>query len=201
MQSVAPDIGQSSLVVTQKYPSSSVSRSSCLDLAVFDAGCSGSVTTDSPVSAVDVDQGVVDSPELGEVVTFRHVHNNELVTPLNPRMSPASMLSVPQIVVESLTSYEAPVSSKDVCPAADRVVPLLTHESEVSLLSSVQLSPNRVRADYDFDTMDVFPMYAVSSRNNGYFLSMSPISPPKLGSPVTPATGSLMNEATGSGAR
>ena len=69
-------------------------------------------------------------------------------------------------------------------------------------MSSVQLSPNRVWADYDFDTMDVFPMYAVSPRNEGYFPSVSPISTPitlsKPGSPVKPVTGSLMDEATGS---
>ena len=105
------------------------------------------------------------------------------------------MLSVPQIVVESPTSYEAPVGSKDVCPAADRVVPLLPQESQVSQLSSVQLSPIRVRADYDFDSMYVLLMYAGSPRNDGYFPSVSPISPPnalsKPGSLFTPATGSL----------
>ena len=54
MQSVAPDISQSSSVATQKYQSSPVSLSStpCLDLAVFDSECSESVTMDSPVSAV-----------------------------------------------------------------------------------------------------------------------------------------------------
>ena len=40
----------------------------------------------------------------------------------------------------------------DVCPAADQVVTLLPQESPVSQLSSVQLSPNRVREDIDFDT-------------------------------------------------
>ena len=44
-------------------------------------------------------------------------------------------------------------------------------------------------------------MYAVSPRNNGYFPSASPISSPNAmntpDSPVTPATGSVMNEATG----
>ena len=51
-------------------------------------------------------------------------------------------------------------------------------------------------------TMDVFPVYTVSPRNDGYFPSVSPISSPNvlstLGSPGTPATGSLLNEATGS---
>ena len=111
----------------------------------------------SLVSAVDVDRGVVDSPELGEVVALGMSTIRFL--PLIPRQSPVSVLSVPQIVFESPTSYEVPVGSKDVCPAADRVVLLLPQELQVSQLSSVQLSPNRVREDYDFDTMDVFLVY------------------------------------------
>ena len=128
------DIGQSSSVSTQKYPSSPVSRSSTPLLgfrAVFDPECSESETMDSPVSVVDVHRGVVDSPELGEVVASGMSTITSRFSPLSPRLSP--------------TSYEAPVDSKDVCPAADRVVPLLTHESLVSQLSSVQLSHNRVR--------------------------------------------------------
>ena len=64
------------------------------------------------------------------------------------------MISIPQIVVESLASYKAPVGSKDMCPAADQVVPLLPQESQASRLSFVQLSPNQARAD--FDAMGVF---------------------------------------------
>ena len=125
--------------------------------------------------------GVVDSPELGEVVASGMSTKTSRFSPLNPRLSPVSMIGVPQIVVESPTSYEVPVDSKDVCLTADRVV------------------PNQVWADNDFDTMDVFPMYAVSPRNDGYFPHVSPISTPNaLSKPVTPATGSLMNEVTGS---
>ena len=53
-----------------KYPSSLGSRSStpCLDLAIFESECSGSVSMDSPESAVDLDRDVVDPPELCEVV-------------------------------------------------------------------------------------------------------------------------------------
>ena len=80
--------------------------------------------------------------------------------------------------------------------------PFLPQESQVSQLSSVQLSPNRVLEEYDFDTIDLFPMYAVSPRNDGYFPSVSPISLPNAmntpDSPVTPATGAVMTEATGS---
>ena len=135
-QSVTPHIRQSSSVATQKYPSSPVSRSSTLslDLSVFDSECSESVTVDSPVSAIDVDWGVVDSLELGEVIPSGMSTIMSRFSSLNPQLSPVSMISVPQIVVESPTSYEAPVGSKDVCPAADRVVPLLPLESQVSQL-------------------------------------------------------------------
>ena len=54
----------------------------------------------------------------------------------------------------------------DKCPAADRAGLSLPQESQVSQLSSVQLSPNQVREDYDFDTIDVLPMYTVSPRND-----------------------------------
>ena len=133
---------------------------------------------DNAVSAVDVDWGVVDSPELGEVVALDMSTIMSRFSPLYPQLSPVSMISVSQIVVESPTSYESPVDSKDLCLAADRVVPLLPQESQVSQLSSVQLSPNRVWADYDFDTMDVFPMYTVSPKNEGYFPSVPPFSTP-----------------------
>ena len=140
--------------------------------------------------------------ELGEVVASGMSTTTSRFSPLSPRLSPVSMISVPQIVVDSPMLYEAPVDSKDVCPAADRVAPLLPHESQLSQLSSVQLSPNQVRADYDFDIMDVFPMYAVSPRNERYFPSVSPITTmnalSKPCSPVTPATSSRMDETTGS---
>ena len=163
-QNVASDIGQSS----QRYPLSPGSRSStpCLDMAAFDSECSGSATMGSPVSAVVVDRGVVNSPELGEVVALGMSTITSRFSPLNPQQSPVSMLSVPQVVVKSATSYEAPMGSNDVCLAADWVLPLLHQESQVSQLSSVQLSPNRVREDYDFDAMDVFPVFPVSPRNN-----------------------------------
>ena len=98
-----------------------------------------------------------------------------------------------RIVVESPTSYEATVGFTDECPAVDRAGLFLPQESQVSQLSSVQLSPNRVQEDYDFNTLDVFPLYAVSPRNDGYFPSVSPISSPDAintpDSPVTLATG------------
>ena len=86
---------------------------------------------DSLVSVDDVDWGVVDSPELGEVVASGMSTITSRFSLLNPWLSPVSMVCVPQIVVESPTSYEAAVGSKDACPAADWVVPRLPQESQV----------------------------------------------------------------------
>ena len=143
---------------------------------LFESECLGSVSMDSPVPAVDMDRDVVDPPELSEVVGSEMAMTTSRFSPLNPRRS--SVLSVSQIVVESLMSNEAPVGFTDECPTAVRAGPLLPQESQVSQWSSVQLSPNRVREYYDFDTLDVLPMYAVSPRNYGYFPSVSPISSP-----------------------
>ena len=54
---------------------------------------------------------------------------------ITSRFSPSSRCLSP-------TSYEAPVVSMDVSPAADRVVKLIPQASQLSQLSSVQLSPN-----------------------------------------------------------
>ena len=86
-----------------------------------------------------MDQGVVGSPEVGEVVASDISTITSRFLPLNPQQSPVSMLSGAQVVVESPTSFEVPVGSMDVCPAADRVVTLLPQESQMSQLSSVQL--------------------------------------------------------------
>ena len=63
------------------------------------------------------------------------------------------------VVVESLMEYEVFVGPLDVSPAAGRVVQLLPLQSQVSVLLSVQLSPNRVREDFVYVTMDVFPVF------------------------------------------
>ena len=70
-------------------------------------------------------------------------------------------------MVESPTQYEAPVESVDVSPAADKQ--LLPLESQVSLISSVQLSPNRVREDFTYDTLDVLPVFQVSQETMNIF--------------------------------
>ena len=106
-----------------------------------------------------------------EVVVSGMATTTSQFLPLSPRRSPVS--SVPQIVVESPTSYEAPMGFTDECPAADRAGPFLPQESQV-------------REDYNFDTIDVLPMYAVSPRNDGYFPSVSPISSPNAMNTQTP---------------
>ena len=101
-------------------------------------------------------------------------------------------------MVESPTQYKAPVESLDVSPAADRqLIPL---ESQVSLISSVQLSPNRVRENFAYNTLDVFPVFQVSQEDDGYFPDMSPVTSLDArsipSSPVALAPGSLLNEVT-----
>ena len=88
-----------------------------------------------PVVVIDRDVA-----ELGEVNVSGMATTTSRFSPLNPRQSP--VLSIPHIVVESPTSYEAPVCFKDECLAADWAGPLLPQESQVS---SVRLSPNMVR--------------------------------------------------------
>ena len=108
------------------------------------------------------------------------------------------MSSVEQIVVESPTKYEATVGFMDVSPAADGVVQILPLQSQVSVLSSVQLSPNRVRENVTYDTLDIFPVFQDNPR---YFDDTSPVMSPDSrnipSSPVALAPSSLSNEVTG----
>ena len=60
----------------------------------------------------------------------------------------------------------------------------------MSQLSSVQLSPNRVRLDFDIDMMDVFPVFPVLPSTDRYLPLVSPVS--SLGAP---AAGSLPDVA------
>ena len=89
-------------------------------------------------------------------------------SPLNPPGSPASMVSVDQVVVDSPTSYDTPVVHLEISPVADHLAIFNPQELQVLRLSSVQLLPNRVREDFDFNTLDVFPMFAVSPRTDRY---------------------------------
>ena len=120
-------------------------------------------------------------------------------SPLNPPGSPVSMVSVDQVIIEYLTSYDAPVVTLEISPVADHLATPNHQESQVSHLSSVQLSPNRVREDLDYTTLNVFPMFTVSPRTDRYLPCVSPVTSPS--SPVSLAAltvGSLLDEATGS---
>ena len=86
-----------------------------------------SVVRDQPVVSL------VESSEVASTITSPF-------QPLNPPHSPVPTSSQEQIVVESATSYEVPVGSIDVLLDNDRKVQILPLESQVSLLSSVQLS-------------------------------------------------------------
>ena len=59
----------------------------------------------------------------GEVVASDLSTITSRISPLNPQQSPVPV-SVVLVVVESLTSYEAPVGVMDVCLASDQVVTL-----------------------------------------------------------------------------
>ena len=93
-------------------------------------------------------------------------------SPLKPPGSLVSMESVDQVVVQSPTSYDAPVVPLDISPVADHLATCNPQESQVSHLSSVQLSPNRMHEDFEFDILDVFP---VSPSTDGYLPCISPV--------------------------
>ena len=144
----------------------------------------------SPVSAEFVDQRVVESPELDAAVVCLDISTiTSRFAPLNSRVSPVSMESIDRVVVESPTSDVALGGHLDISPVTDQFAPLTPQESQVSQLSSVQLSPNRVRLDFDMDTLDVFPVFPVSPKTDGYLPLISHVS-----SPGSPAAGSLLDE-------
>ena len=68
-------------------------------------------------------------------------------------------------------------------------------KSQISVLSSIQLSPKWVREDYIYDTVDVFPVFQVSPDTAKYLPATSPIMPPDTGSlltsPISPGSDSL----------
>ena len=84
-----------------------------------------------------------------------------------------------------------------ISPAVARFTPLNPQRSQVSHLSSVQLSPNRVRLDFEIDTVDLDPLLATSPRSAGDLLLISPISSPE--SPLScasPNAHSRLDEAS-----
>ena len=74
--------------------------------------------------------------------------------------------------------------------------------SQVSGLSSIQLSPNRVCEHFSCVTVDVFPVYQVSPDITGYLPATSPVTPPVPESlptsPVHLGSDSLSPGTTGS---
>ena len=84
----------------------------------------------------------------------------------------------------------------DVLPVVARFVPLNPQGSQESHPSSVQLSPNRVRSDFDVDTVDLYPLFATSPISDGDLLLISPITSPESPlSHASPAARLLQDEA------
>ena len=163
---------QSGLVATRPYPSSPESRAStaCFDLDVF---VSGSSQGYSPTSMVGRDRGSVSSGTSSVDEQSDLLCEPSRFQPLNSPVSPIADIGS-QIVVESPSHYEAP----DV-PVVDLTLfDTVTHMSQVSALSSVLLSPNRVHEDCTSGATDIFPIYQVSLGNTGYLPVTSPIMPP-----------------------
>ena len=142
-----------------------------------------------PVSAEVVDRGIVESPELGSDMSTIMSR----FSPLKSPVSPIFMEGVDQVVIESPTPYDAPVADLDMASVTAQLETCNLQETQVSHLSSVQLSPNRVHEDLDLGTLDVFlclwcpqkPTYISS-----FVLSSGP--------QVAPAVSHLLDEATGS---
>ena len=111
----------------------------------------------SPVSMIDEEPAVISvyssdsDPDLSEeLCQFR---------PLNGPLSPVPS-DVSLGVVESPSHYPTP---------AEPVV--------LSAVSSVQISPNRVREDCSSVTLDVYPVYEVSTNTTYYVPTISPVTP------------------------
>ena len=132
----------------------------------------------SPVSTEVVVLGVVESPVFDAAV----VPSDNLtitITPINPQVSPMSTEVVDRGVVESPMSDVASVVDSDMLPVTGRFTPLNPQGSQVSHLSSMQLSPNRVRSGFDLDAVYLFPVFATSPRSDGNLPLLSLISSPE----------------------
>ena len=189
---------RSALVATRPYPSSpeSYASTTCVDLDASD--CSGSSDGHISVSPVESDCVSVSSVNFGD-----NDHTNIAIElsrfqPLSHPHSPVDVSGNLQVVVELPSHYEAPAVPINIFALIECVVQL----SQISALSSVQLSPNRVRDDYTCKNVDVFPVYQVSLDTTGCLPVMSPVTPPVTGSlptsliPLGPD--SLPSKATGS---
>ena len=93
-------------------------------------------------------------------------------------------------------SDDVPIIGLGMLPNVNQFA-LLSHQgSQVSHLSSVQLSPNRVRLDFDMNILDVFPVFAASARSGRY---LPPVLSPELpSSRASPYADSLPDQAAAS---
>ena len=89
------------------------------------------------------------------------------------------------------------VGSLDISLVTDGMANIYPLQYQVSAVSSVQWSPNRVREDFTYDTMDSFPVFQVSQDNVRYLQKTSPVTSPDSRN-IPGAPDSLPNEATGS---
>ena len=91
----------------------------------------------------------MESPEFDAVVVPSDMPTiTSRFSPLNPRVSPVSTESVDRVVVESPVSDDVPIVELDMLPDVSQFALLITQGSQVSHLSSVQLSPNRISTPY-----------------------------------------------------
>ena len=147
-------------MATQQYLLSLDSRAStvCIDLDAFGSECSRSGDCQPSVSPGAVDREGVGTVDVSDDAQLDVSMVLSQFQPLNGPHSPVYMSSDSQIVVESPTLYDAPAEPLDMSTVVDSVGQL----SQVSGLSSVQLSPNSVCEDYTYNTLDVFPVFQVS---------------------------------------
>ena len=105
--------------------------------SVVDEGGESSVESgnmNSPGSSSVVDREGVSLVESGEVVPPDIPPTLSQFEPLNPRQSLVAMSSEGQVVVKSPITYEAPVGSLDISPAADGMVKSYPVQSQVPCL-------------------------------------------------------------------
>ena len=168
---------QSVLVATPSpYPSSPESRAStvCVDLDAFASEGSRSCDEYILASPVMIDRVSVSSVDSGDNEQTNMAMELSQFQPLNRPQSLVSISSDLQVVVESPSHYEAPAVPVNISALIESVV----HLSHICALSSVQLSPNRVREDYTYDTVDEFPVFQVSPDAAEYLPATSPVTLP-----------------------
>ena len=192
-QNFVPSPIQSSMVPTQQYPSSPDSHVStvCVDLDAFSSECSRS--SDCPesdrnlrlVSPGGIYRVSVNSGGSGDDGQTDVSLPLSQFQPLNHSSSSVDVSSDLQVVVESPSHYEVQAVPVIISAFVESVVQL----SQMSALSSVQLSPNRVRKNDIYVTMNVFPVFQVSSEIDNYLPATSPVTLPVSGElPTSPAT-------------